>query len=114
MLSDFVNEPDPALQLTEVELASTAVLLFLAGHETTVNLIANGVLTLLRHPDELSRLRADPGLLPRAGRVPPACAAARDRAGQPAGGADGRTRPGTRRPDARGISTPPRRICEVR
>ncbi|MFF1398494.1 cytochrome P450 [Streptomyces sp. NPDC058287] len=66
MLSDFINEPDPAFRLTEEELAATTVLLFLAGHETTVNLIANGVLTLLRHPDELSRLRADPGLLPQA------------------------------------------------
>ncbi|MFD3481180.1 hypothetical protein [Streptomyces sp. NPDC058695] len=63
MLSDSINEPDPAVRRTEVELASTTVLLFVAGHETTVNLIANGVLTLLRHPDELSRLRADPGLL---------------------------------------------------
>ncbi|MFE5023232.1 cytochrome P450 [Streptomyces sp. NPDC056656] len=53
MLSDFINEPDPALRLTEEELAATPVLLFLAGHETTVNLSANGVLTLLRHPDEL-------------------------------------------------------------
>ncbi|MFJ2806122.1 cytochrome P450 [Kitasatospora sp. NPDC087271] len=66
MLSAFVNEPDPALRLTQEELAETAVLLLIAGHETTVNLITNGVLTLLRQPEQLDRLRREPDLLPRA------------------------------------------------
>ncbi|OKJ44914.1 cytochrome P450 [Streptomyces sp. CB01580] len=66
MLSAFVNEPDPELRLTQEELAETAVLLLIAGHETTVNLITNGVLTLLRQPEHLDHLRRDPGLLPRA------------------------------------------------
>ncbi|MEU8579318.1 cytochrome P450 [Streptomyces abikoensis] len=66
MLSAFVNEPDPALRLTREELAETAILLFIAGHETTVNLITNGVLTLLRHPEQLDCLRREPDLLPRA------------------------------------------------
>ncbi|MEV4111499.1 cytochrome P450 [Nonomuraea sp. NPDC049695] len=66
MLSAFINEPDPAMRLTREELAETAVLLLIAGHETTVNLIANGVLTLLRQPDQLERLRRDPDLLPSA------------------------------------------------
>ncbi|MGW5326473.1 cytochrome P450 [Streptomyces sp. NPDC004014] len=66
MLSAFVNEPDPALRLTQEELAETAVLLLIAGHETTVNLITNGVLTLLRRPEQLDRLRREPELLPRA------------------------------------------------
>ncbi|MET8642320.1 cytochrome P450 [Streptomyces sp. NPDC004074] len=66
ILSEFVNEPDPALRLSREELAQTAVLLLIAGHETTVNLITNGVLTLLRHPDQLDRLRREPGLLPNA------------------------------------------------
>ncbi|MEU6086466.1 cytochrome P450 [Streptomyces sp. NPDC047085] len=66
LLSAFVNEPDPAQRLTPDELAETAILLLIAGHETTVNLITNGVLTLLRRPDQLERLRNDPGLLPRA------------------------------------------------
>ncbi|MFD4952183.1 cytochrome P450 [Streptomyces sp. NPDC058451] len=66
MLSAFANEPDPALRLTQEELAETAVLLLIAGHETTVNLITNGVLTFLRHTEHLDRLRGDPGLLPRA------------------------------------------------
>ncbi|GII63815.1 putative cytochrome P450 [Sphaerisporangium krabiense] len=64
MLSAFVNEPGGAF--TREELAATAVLLLVAGHETTVNLIANGVLTLLRHPDQLDRLRREPDLLPAA------------------------------------------------
>ncbi|MEE4420648.1 cytochrome P450 [Streptomyces bugieae] len=66
MLSAFVNEPDPALRLTQEELAETAVLLLIAGHETTVNLITNGVLTLLRQPEHLDHLRREPALLPRA------------------------------------------------
>ena len=66
MLSAFVNEPNPACRLTREELAVTSVLLLVAGHETTVNLIANGVLTLLRHPDQLDRLRREPDLLPKA------------------------------------------------
>ncbi|MFY4717230.1 cytochrome P450 [Streptomyces sp. LaBMicrA B280] len=66
LLSAFVSEPDPELRLSQEELAQTAVLLLIAGHETTVNLITNGVLTLLRHPEELDRLRREPDLMPRA------------------------------------------------
>ncbi|WP_030343568.1 cytochrome P450 [Streptomyces sp. NRRL S-1022] len=66
MLSAFVNEPDPGLRLTDQELAETAVLLLIAGHETTVNLITNGVLTLLRQPEHLDHLRREPDVLPRA------------------------------------------------
>jgi len=53
-------------RLTEDELLANLVLLFIAGHETTTNLIGNGMLTLLRHPQELARLRASPSLLPTA------------------------------------------------
>jgi cytochrome P450 len=49
----------------DVDLIATAVLLLVAGHETTVNLITNGMLTLLRHPHELDRLKADPERAPR-------------------------------------------------
>ncbi|MFD8410219.1 cytochrome P450 [Streptomyces sp. NPDC059650] len=50
------------LAMSTMELLSTAALLLIAGHETTVNLITNGMLTLLRNPDMLQRLRAAPGL----------------------------------------------------
>jgi len=45
---------------------SMVALLIFAGHETTVNLIGNGMLALLTHPAELARLRQDPSLLPAA------------------------------------------------
>ncbi|MFA7761743.1 cytochrome P450 [Streptomyces sp. NRRL S-448] len=48
--------------MSTLEAISTAALLLIAGHETTVNLITNGMLTLLRHPDVLQRLREDPQL----------------------------------------------------
>jgi unspecific monooxygenase len=49
-------------QLRTDEVVGTAALLLMAGHEATVNVIGNGVLALLRHPDQWRRLRADPGL----------------------------------------------------
>src|SRR5213593_5251384 len=49
--------------LSEEELVATCVLLLFAGHETTTNLIGNGLLSLLRHPDALAALRADPSLI---------------------------------------------------
>ena len=48
---------------THDELLDTTILLFGAGHETTVNLISGGTLNLLRHPDQLQRLRDDPSLI---------------------------------------------------
>ncbi|MGW2638301.1 cytochrome P450 [Streptomyces sp. NPDC001348] len=62
MLSDLVNSRGPDGAMTMMEVLSTAVLLLIAGHETTVNLITNGMLTLLRHPRILERLRDDPAL----------------------------------------------------
>ncbi|GAA1934072.1 cytochrome P450 [Streptomyces sodiiphilus] len=50
-------------RLSADELLGMAWLLLIAGHETTVNLITNGVLALLTHPAQLDRLRADPSLL---------------------------------------------------
>ncbi|MFE6741822.1 cytochrome P450 [Streptomyces tubercidicus] len=66
MLSAFVGGDSTDGQLTQLEIMTTSVLLLIAGHETTVNLITNGMLTLLRHPDQLARLRSDPSLMPRA------------------------------------------------
>jgi cytochrome P450 len=53
-------------RLTEDELVTTCILLLNAGHEATVNVSGNGLLALLEHPDQLQRLRDDPGLLPTA------------------------------------------------
>jgi cytochrome P450 len=64
LLSLLIAAEEQGDRLTEGELLATCVLLFIAGHETTVNLIGNGLLALLRHPAEADRLRADPGLLP--------------------------------------------------
>ncbi|GAB7110312.1 cytochrome P450 [Streptomyces phaeofaciens JCM 4814] len=62
MLSELASAKGPDGTLTTMELLSTAALLLIAGHETTVNLVTNGMLTLLRNPDVLQRLRADPRL----------------------------------------------------
>ncbi|GGV77027.1 cytochrome P450 [Streptomyces thermoviolaceus] len=53
-------------RLSPDELRGTAWLLLVAGHETTVNLISNGVLALLTHPDQLAALRADMSLIDNA------------------------------------------------
>ncbi|GAB2723502.1 cytochrome P450 [Kitasatospora kifunensis] len=66
MLAAFVNDPGPSGGFTRPELMATSVLLLIAGHETTVNLITNSVLTLLRHPEALELLRDKPELMPRA------------------------------------------------
>lgn len=63
LLSALIAAEDHGDRLSHEELLDTAILLFGAGHETTVNLISGGVLNLLRHPDELARLRADPSLV---------------------------------------------------
>ena len=66
LLTKLIEAEDKGDQLTEHELISTAILLFAAGFETTTHLIGNGLHALLRHPDQLARLRADRSLLPRA------------------------------------------------
>jgi cytochrome P450 len=62
----LVEAEEAGDRLTERELLATCVLLYVAGHETTVNLVGNGLLALLRHPEEWRRLRDDPALLPGA------------------------------------------------
>ncbi|QIY73090.1 cytochrome P450 [Streptomyces sp. RLB1-33] len=65
LLTRLANDDGPDGRMTDAEIVSTANLLLIAGHETTVNLITNGMLTLLRHPEVLQRLRAEPDLVVR-------------------------------------------------
>jgi cytochrome P450 len=53
-------------RLTEDEVVANLILTLVGGQETTTNLIGNGLLTLLRHPEEMERLRRDPALVPTA------------------------------------------------
>jgi cytochrome P450 len=62
LLSGMIAAEDDGDRLTHDELRDQVVLLYLAGHETTVNLIGNGTLALLHHRDQLERLVADPAL----------------------------------------------------
>lgn len=62
LLSSLLLAEEAGDRLSPVELRSFVVLLYVAGHETTVNLIGNGMLALLRHPDQLRRWRHDPSL----------------------------------------------------
>ncbi|MFK0160905.1 cytochrome P450, partial [Streptomyces sp. NPDC090493] len=57
LLSRLANDDGPDGRMTDADIVATAKVLLIAGHETTVNLITNGMLTLLRHPDVLQRLR---------------------------------------------------------
>jgi pimeloyl-[acyl-carrier protein] synthase len=66
LLSLLMAAEEQGDRLNEGELLITCILLFVAGHETTVNLIGNGVLALLNHPEEFAKLRAEPALLPAA------------------------------------------------
>jgi pimeloyl-[acyl-carrier protein] synthase len=63
LLSGLIAAEEVGDRLREDELLATCILLLVAGHETTVNLIGNGTLALLRHRDQLRRLRKDPGLI---------------------------------------------------
>ena len=62
LLTGLLAAEDEGDRLSEIELLDQVLLLYVAGHETTVNLIGNATLALLGHPDQLARLRADPEL----------------------------------------------------
>jgi cytochrome P450 len=66
LLSALIEVEDDGERLSHDELLAFSILLLLAGHETTTNLIGNGTLALAEHPAEAERLRAEPGLLPSA------------------------------------------------
>jgi cytochrome P450 len=66
LITALVRAQEEGDRLSEEELLANAVLLLNAGHETTTNLIGNGTLALLRHPDQMQRLRDDPSLVPSA------------------------------------------------
>ncbi|MBR0697080.1 cytochrome P450 [Bradyrhizobium lablabi] len=66
LTTQLVQAEENGHKLTNEELTANIILLFGAGHETTVNLIGNGLLALHRNPDQLSLLRANPGLITNA------------------------------------------------
>src|SRR3989440_10213142 len=60
----MATDSGPEGRMADPYLVATAALLLIAGHETTVNLLGNGMLTLLRHPAILERVRQEPALIP--------------------------------------------------
>jgi cytochrome P450 PksS len=62
-VSALVEAREASDQLSEDELLAMVSLLLIAGHETTVNLIGNGMLALMEHPDQMARLRDEPALI---------------------------------------------------
>src|SRR6266699_2957864 len=66
LTTQLVHAEEDGSKLTNEELTANIILLFGAGHETTVNLIGNGLLALFRNPDQLALLKANPGLITNA------------------------------------------------
>src|SRR5450432_2163438 len=66
LTTQLVQAEEDGNKLTNEELTANIILLFGAGHETTVNLIGNGLLALYRNPDQLALLKANPSLMPNA------------------------------------------------
>ncbi len=76
LLSRLANETS-ADRMEDLDVVATGVLMLVAGHETTVNLIANGTLLMLRRPDLRERLRSEPEIVAPLRRGAPAIRAAR-------------------------------------
>jgi cytochrome P450 len=66
LISALLTAEQEGDSLTEEEVVANSIMLMTGGQETTTNLIGNGMLTLLRHPDQLEKLRADRSLIPSA------------------------------------------------
>ncbi len=64
LLTSLIAVEERGDHLTDFELVDVCALLFVAGHQNSMNLIGNGMLTLLRHPDQMRQLRDDAMLLP--------------------------------------------------
>jgi cytochrome P450 len=63
LISALITAKEASERLNDDEMLSMILLLIVAGHETTVNLVASGMLALLQHPDQLEKLRNDPALI---------------------------------------------------
>jgi cytochrome P450 len=63
MISRLVHVEEEGNVLKEDEILATVFLMYLAGHVTTVNLVGNGVVALLTHPEQLAKVKANPDLL---------------------------------------------------
>ncbi|WP_412075112.1 cytochrome P450 [Streptomyces xanthophaeus] len=66
LLDELITERLETGEVDIEELVALATILLVAGHETTANMISLGTFTLLRHPEQLAELRADPSLMPEA------------------------------------------------
>jgi cytochrome P450 len=66
LIGAFLSAKQSGDQLTEEEVIANTIITMVGGQETTTNMIGNGLLALLRHPDALEQLRADPSLIPSA------------------------------------------------
>jgi cytochrome P450 len=66
LISAFLAAEQEGDRLTEEEVVANSIMVMTGGQETTTNLIGNGMLTLLRHPEQLEQLRANPQLIPTA------------------------------------------------
>ena len=63
LISALIQVEEAGTRLSQDELLAMIFLLLIAGHETTVNLIGNGTLALIEHPDQMDRLRGEPSLI---------------------------------------------------
>ncbi len=63
ILTALMEAEEDGLKLTEIELLHQCIFLLNAGHETSTNMISHGVHEMLRHPDEIAKLREDPELI---------------------------------------------------
>jgi hypothetical protein len=66
LVSSLLNAEIDGDRLSEEEVIANCIVIMVGGQETTTNLIANGLLSLLRNPSELQKLRDDPSLMPSA------------------------------------------------